>query len=157
MPNKFATASSIVLAIETVFQEEAPLPKPYPYPAKRHSMMPQEIGRARYPIYFVNRSDESCTVEYTTGGWCSDDWGIIQTNTSTNRIDLDSRSAVKIEEADEETFDYTFWYDVRITDSRGATHCAVFGVGRFGAGSLDRNEHDPVLNKVVRVISGRVG
>ena len=144
----------LILAIVTI-ETWPPVEKPYPYPRKQ-STPPKVEPWCSYPIYLVNRGDVALDIEYSTGGFASDDDRLVETSVSADAAHVEPREAALVETTDEGAFDFTFYYEVRVRAAgSGEIWRGILGVSRWGGGPFDRLEEDPVLGQKVRAIQAK--
>ena len=85
----------LILAIVTI-ETWPPVEKPYPYPRKQ-STPPKVEPWCSYPIYLVNRGDVPLDIEYSTGGFASDDDHLVETSVSSDTAHVEPREAALVE------------------------------------------------------------
>jgi len=101
-----------------------------------------------YTVYLVNNSVATLSnLSYSTYGYCTMDDELVTTSTHKQSLGtLEPRSAIKIEEDDDESFDFIIIFTFDYT-SNGCTEQRTFQIGKRLSGGVKPFEILPVLGK----------
>ncbi len=145
------------LRIAMVTRWSVPEPEPKLTHKIRQSSRPVEMAHMIGEIYLVNRSDTAITAQLDTGGYYTTDDALQILSGRTRAVNMEPRSALLLETADEKSGDFEchIWYTVTVPLPDGTRVCGTFGISLYADRELDSDEIDPVLGVNARIIRPR--